>query len=58
LDTGVSPFSCGLELFRHDLDSANQGFTLCSFTDWPLALGTGTSPAFDTTCSFPPNPFG
>jgi hypothetical protein len=29
--------ACGLRHIRHDLDSANQGFTICSFTDWPLA---------------------
>ena len=37
LDTGDSPFSCGLSPFRHDLDLINQDFTLYSFTDEPLA---------------------
>jgi hypothetical protein len=53
LDTGVSPFSCGLEHVRRDLNSANQGFTIYSFTDEPLALETRASLAFDTTCYRP-----
>ncbi len=43
LDTGDSLFSCGLPHFRHDLDLANQDFTIYSFTDEPLALETRAS---------------
>jgi hypothetical protein len=57
LDTGDPPVPVGCGFSAMTWIQPIKASPYTASLDFPLVPGTGTSPASDTTCSFPPNPF-